>query len=232
MAHASTDLDEQGFAAIDDGLGALRERLLDEIGLGLIVCDSAGRVRLTNRCAEAELASGGLLCRVGATLRCGARSTVPLDIAIGDAGRSGYRQLVELSGAHDRLLVLAVPLPGGASREALVMVMLGRRDLCSAPGLELLSTVHGLTPAERRVLADLLQECSLREIAQAHGVALSTVRTQVVSIRGKLGVHSVEALLHRVAEVPPMPGAPHVVVDPVRPATCCSPRATGCRWWP
>jgi hypothetical protein len=38
-------------------------------------------------------------------------------------------------------------------------------------------------------------------------VAVSTVRSQVASIRTKLGVHSVEALLHLVAEVPPVPGA-------------------------
>jgi DNA-binding CsgD family transcriptional regulator len=145
---------------------------------------------------------------VGQTLRCAGESNPPLDGAIGSAGRSRCRHLVELSAGARRLLVSVVPFPLSDSHEPLVMIMLGKQDICSTQGLELLSAIHGLTLAERRVLADLLHEQTPREIAKAHGVSLATVRTQIVSIRDKFGVHSIEALLRRAAELPPEPGAP------------------------
>ncbi|NWG74115.1 MAG: hypothetical protein HXY24_05845 [Rubrivivax sp.] len=203
MAHV---FDDGGLDAA--AIGRLRAWVLDEIGIGLIVCDGGGGVRYANRCAEGELAAGGALQCVGAALRCAGGSTPPLAVAIAAARYKGHCQLVALA-AGQRSMLAVVPLPQPAPAEPLVLVVLGRRALCSALGLELLSTGHGLTLAERRVLADLLGESTPREIAAAHGVALSTVRTQVASIRTKLGVHNVEALLHLVAEVPLVPGALH-----------------------
>jgi DNA-binding CsgD family transcriptional regulator len=188
-------------------LERLRVWLLDEIGIGLIVCDGGGSVRYANRCAEEELAAGSALRRVGTALRCAGASTPPLAPAIAAARHKGHCHLVEVVAGAQRLMLAVAPLPQPAPADPLVLVVLGRRSLCSTLGLELLSTGHGLTLAERRVLADLLDESTPREIAAAHGVAVSTVRSQVASIRTKLGVHSVEALLHLVAEVPPVPGA-------------------------
>jgi DNA-binding CsgD family transcriptional regulator len=181
--------------------------MIDEVGVGLIVCELSGVLRLANRCAEHELACGSLLHRVGDTLRCTGVSKPPLDAAIALAGRKRCRHLVELSNGAHRLLVSVAPLPSPEPDEPLVMLMLGNRGLCSTQGLELLSAIHGLTLAERRVLADLLHEQTPREISEAHGVSLTTVRTQIVSIREKFGVHSIEALLRRAAELPPEPGA-------------------------
>lgn len=96
--------------------------------------------------------------------------------------------------------------PPGTEREY-VLVVLGKRQLCSDLGLEMLATSYGLTLAERRVLAALVREATPREIAAAHAVALSTVRTQISSIRSKLGTHSIDGLLLRAAEVPPVAGA-------------------------
>lgn len=201
--------DERGLAAAPDlTLDQLSALMIDEIGVGLIVCELSGVVRLANRSAEQELACGTCLHRVGQTLRCAGESNPPLDGAIGSAGRSRCRHLVELSAGARRLLVSVVPFPLSDSHEPLVMIMLGSRDICSTQGLELLAAIHGLTSAERRVLADLLHEQTPREIAKAHGVSLTTVRTQIVSIRDKFGVHSIEALLRRAAELPPEPGAP------------------------
>jgi DNA-binding CsgD family transcriptional regulator len=109
---------------------------------------------------------------------------------------------VSVGSGADRLLVSVLPLRGntGAAR---VLVVLGRRQPCSELGLEMLAGFHGLTLTERRVMAALLRRCSPREIAQQHGVALSTVRTQIHSIRAKIGTRSIDELLLRAAEVPP-----------------------------
>jgi len=88
-----------------------------------------------------------------------------------------------------------------------VLVMLGRRQPCSELGLEMLAASYGLTLAERRVLGALVREASPREIAAQNAVALSTIRTQIQSIRIKLGARNVEGLLLRAAEVPPVASA-------------------------
>lgn len=185
----------------------LRELMIDEIGIGLIVCDCSGFVRFANRCAEESLSCGTCLRRVGQTLRCGGTSNPSFENTLRAGGRTHCSQLVALSHGADRLLVSVVPMTRDATREPLMLVMLGCRHLCTTQGLELLSTLHALTFAEQRVLADLLDENTPREIALAHAVALTTVRTQIASIQAKFEVHSVEALLRRVAEVPPGLGA-------------------------
>jgi DNA-binding CsgD family transcriptional regulator len=193
--------------AADMTMDRLRELMIDEIGIGLIVCDCSGVVRFANRCAEESLACGTCLRRVGQTLRCGGTSSPSFERTLRAGGGTHCSQLVEVSHGADRLLVSVMPMRRDAAQEPLMLVMLGCRHLCTAQGLESLSTLHSLTSAEHRVLADLLDEYTPREIALAHAVALTTVRTQIASIRAKFEVHSVEALLRRVAEVPPGLGA-------------------------
>ena len=117
----------------------------------------------------------------------------------------GRRSLVRLVAGDHRLHVSTLPLAGDTG--PLVLVVLGRRRACSELELELLAGSYGLTHAERRVLAGLMQEERPSEIAVRHAVKLSTVRTQISSIRAKLGTRSIEGLLLRAAEVPAMPPA-------------------------
>jgi DNA-binding CsgD family transcriptional regulator len=190
-----------------DPLQSLRALLIDEIECGMIVCDGHGVVQLANLAARQELASGRILERVGETLRCIGGAADGLDTALRAAVHKGRRQLIQLSHRGDRLLVSVVPLRPAGSDATYALVVLGRRRPCSDLGLEMLANVYGLTLAERRVLAALMNEASPREIAAANSVALSTVRTQISSIRSKLGTRSVDGLLIRAAEVPPVPSA-------------------------
>ena len=57
------------------------------------------------------------------------------------------------------------------------------------------------------VLAALGMGVAPADIAQEQGVKLSTVRTQIGSIRAKIGVSSITDLVRRVAALPPMVGA-------------------------
>lgn len=215
------------------GLPALALALLDEIDCGLVVCDAAGRVRFANRAARRELAAGRRLARhdgrLVRVLPSGARPGpgAELEAALRAAAFRGRRSLVALAGDGDdeyRLLVSVQPLPAAAAEpgdaEAGVLLLFGRRRACSALGMELLASAHRLTQAERRVLAGLLDEAAPGDIARRHGVRLSTVRTQIQSIRAKFGVHSIEALLLRAAEVPPVASALTGT-----PAEACAPAA-------
>jgi DNA-binding CsgD family transcriptional regulator len=203
------------FAPVDRDPGAaagslhqrLRTALLDEIALGLIVCDRHGQLQFANPAAAEELATGRVLCRLGQTLRCAGSATSAWDGALRKAATKGLRQLLTLAHGAERLMVAVLPLALDNGGEPLLMLVLGRRGACSALGLEMLSGVYGLTFAERRVLCGLVDDVSPRDIAASGGVSLSTVRTQIASIRTKFGVRNIEGLLIRVAEVPVVPSA-------------------------
>lgn len=189
------------------GMGTLPWSLVDEIECGLIVCDGLGAIQFANRTALRELAQGRLLGRQAGCLRLAPQASGALDVAMRQAAERGKRTLVQLSMGDDRLLASVLPLPSAPDGEPLVLVMLGRRQLCSDLGLEMLASSYGLTYTERRVLAGLLREATPRQIAQEHAVAITTVRTHISAIRAKLGTRSIDGLLLRAAEVPPVASA-------------------------
>lgn len=187
--------------------GPLALALFDEIEYGLIVCDQHGALRFANQAARTEIASQKLLLCSGDRLRGVAGSAEDLAIALRHAVLRGRRCLLRLACGGDQLIVSVLPFePQGASpREALVI--LGRRQPCSELGLEMLAACYRLTHAERRVLAALVRQATPREIATTHGVKISTVRTHISAIRAKFGTRSVEALLLRTAQMPPVASA-------------------------
>lgn len=183
---------------------ALTAALLDQIDCGMLACTGDGRLLHANRAGRRELARGGSLGLVEGRLRSDGGMRDDFEQALRDAaGRQRTRLLVV--GPEDQRLGLAVmPLRAAADEPPVVLVMLGRRALCSPLGLQMLAIRHGLTLAEQRVLRALIENRSAREIALGHGVALPTVRTQIQSIRDKIDVRSIDALLLHAAQLPPV----------------------------
>lgn len=181
--------------------------VFDEIEFGLIVCNAAGEVVFANKSAQAEMASQRLLLCRGASLSRAHGAAGDLEAALQQAISRGRRSLIRLRRPGDELLVAVQALSDEDSGVKRALLVLGRREPCSELGLELLAGSYGLTLAERRVLAALVRESTPKEIARQHAVALSTVRTQISSIRAKLGTRNVEGLLLRAAQVPPMASA-------------------------
>lgn len=186
---------------------ALPQALFDEVDCGLVVCDATQQIRFANQAARLELMRAQLLARQGDQLCRVANAAGDLETAIRSAAQRGRRTLVRLATGRDRLMVSVAPLYGISTDCPLVLVMLGRRRPCSELGLELLARCYGLTLAERRVLAGLMRDATPREIADEHLVALSTVRSQIASMRTKLGARRIEDLLLLLSEVPPMASA-------------------------
>lgn len=182
----------------------LMRALINEIDCGVMVCAPDGTISFANQTAQQETGRHGSGQDAAIVLNCNERDTADLHAAIRQAATKGRRQLLSLRCAERRLMVSVTPLRGDDDDDARVMLMLGRRASCSPLVLELLGAAHGLTLAERRVLAGLLSEAMPREIADTLGIKVSTVRTQISSIRMKFGVRSIEALLLRASEVPPM----------------------------
>lgn len=192
--------------------------LLDEIECGMIVCDEEGEIQYANQAALHELASHRLLFRIGNTLRSVVGSRGNIDAAVRQAAQRSRRSLVRLTQGGDQLMISVVPVQPHDTVTHQVLVMLGRREPCSDLGLEMLASCYGLTLAERRVLGALLRQATPGEIASANAVKLSTVRTQISSIRSKLGARSIEDLLFRAAQMPPVAGALRQARAPCIPA--------------
>jgi len=191
----------------DASLAQLALALFDEIECGLIVCDGHGAMHFANHAARQEMESQQLLLHGGGVLRHAPGGSGEFDTALRQAAQRGLRSLVRLAQGSDQLMVTVLPFRSQGVNTALVLVMLGRRQPCSDLGLEMLAGSYGLTLAERRVLNGLVRQATPREIASANEVKLSTVRTQISSIRAKFGARSIEGLLLRAAQVPPVASA-------------------------
>jgi DNA-binding CsgD family transcriptional regulator len=86
------------------------------------------------------------------------------------------------------------------------LVMLGKRQVCEALSVQGFACSHGLTATEGRVLAALCSGTPPTEVAAQLGVAISTVRTHIGSIRQKTGAQSIRGLVQQVAVLPPLMG--------------------------
>ena len=182
----------------------LPQQVVDQIDCGLVVCDAQGCVLHVNRAARRELDSALSLKLLDGVVSCDGPGGRELAAAIKLAATRGLRRLVSLQD-NPPLMLVVTPLDIPAGGETLVLLMIGRRTLCTPLGLELLAMQHHLTWAEQRVLRAVVGGTSVREMASEHGVAVSTIRTQLQSIRDKLGVANIDALLLIAARLPPVP---------------------------
>jgi DNA-binding CsgD family transcriptional regulator len=117
----------------------------------------------------------------------------------------GRRHMFVLHADTGSMTVACVPLghaPGGRPR--LVLLMLSRCAGTQGLAVSFFSRMHGLTPAEEGVLKALCDGLGVSEIATANGVAESTVRTQVRSLRDKTGFGSMRLLVQHIAGLPPL----------------------------
>jgi two-component system, NarL family, nitrate/nitrite response regulator NarL len=100
------------------------------------------------------------------------------------------------------------PLIGRAVRDAMVDELRIER----AGQRRALSPFERLTLRERRVLAALVDGLSAEEIAEAHFVALTTVRSQIRAVLQKLGVRSQLAAVAHANRVGWRPDVAHLAI--------------------
>jgi DNA-binding CsgD family transcriptional regulator len=188
-------------------------RMLDEIDYGMLLVTVDGRVAYLNHAARLELDGHHPLQVSGGVL--GAHSppdVAPLYEALADAQR-GLRKLLTLGAGPQQMCISVVPLhdtaPAGGSGDdsALTLLVLGKRQVCEQLSVQGYARSHHLTPAETRVLEGLCGGLRPSAIAADAGVAVSTVRTQISSIRTKTGAGSIRDLVGLVAVLPPLVGA-------------------------
>jgi len=100
-----------------------------------------------------------------------------------------------LGGGGGAVIIEAMALGAADSPVALVL-----RDLGAAAEIECadLEIMFGVTPGEQQVIIELLKGSSSREIADAFGKSVLTVRTHVKRAYGKIGVKTRGQLFARL----------------------------------
>jgi DNA-binding CsgD family transcriptional regulator len=123
------------------------------------------------------------------------------------ATQTGRWSLVTVGQGTDLLMLAVLPLSAGEPG-SLSLVVFGLRG-CSKPlAIQFYAQACKLSPAETAVLRGLNEGLAPREIARQHGVAISTVRSQIGSIREKTGAVSILDLVRTLGCLPPiMPAA-------------------------
>ncbi len=187
--------------------------LLEQLPFGVFLLGSKGQVLHANRVGRTVLDKrDGLLIREG---------------RLAASNRVGAGQLEALLAAclsrHPTGGEMQVPRPGGAAwlvsacPLSVDSIALFGEERCRAwvcitepmahrPELpRRLGRLFGLSPAEQRIAVALLSGLSPSEIAERSGVSLPTVRTQVQSILGKLGVRRQAELVRMIATAAALP---------------------------
>jgi len=189
-------------------LARFYELMLDEIDYGVLLLGSDAQVLHLNHAARCELDAQHPLQLLGRQLRArDAADMARLQDAL-QAALRGLRRLLLLGQDGHRVAVSVVPLradgPGG---QTATQLSLGKRQMCGGLGVQWFARSHGLTLAETRVLEALSEGLHPNDIAVRYGVGISTIRSQIGSIRLKTRSDSIGALVRQVAVLPPLVGA-------------------------
>ena len=211
-------------------LSGVLARMLDEIDYGLVLVTASGRMRYANQLALRLLVGGAGLRLAGGVVSAGdPAEQAALRSALIDAAR-GLRRMLNLGGADAAKgerkaassTIAVVPMASGdaaahascnsvslgsdslTDSEPLVMLVFGKQPASETLTLDFFARAHRLTSAEAGVLHGLCAGCRPKEIAQSLGVAISTVRTQIGSIRIKTQTRSIRDLINRIATLPPI----------------------------
>ncbi len=197
-------------------LGPSLAGMLDEIDYGMLLLRADGHLLYLNHAARLEL-DGEHPLRADASLHARHAQDAPALADALAAAQRGLRRLLTLGSGVQRVSVSVVPLPAapgaglrtGDAGEAgaATLLVLGKRRVCEQLSVRGFARSLGLTPAETRVLELLCAGVRPTEVAQQQGVAVSTVRTQIGSIRAKTGAGSISELVRQVAVLPPLVGA-------------------------
>jgi DNA-binding CsgD family transcriptional regulator len=185
---------------------ALLMRVLDEIDYGLLLVSASGSLRCGNQLGLHEVSGGGPLQLERGRLQSRAPSDqVPLHAALNDAAR-GRRRLFSVGHNGGAISVAAVPMSSGDDEpgEPTVLLVFGKRNPAETLTVDFYARSHGLTGAETNVLKCICSGKKPKEIARDQGVAISTVRSHICSIRIKTQTSSIRDLVNRVAVLPPI----------------------------
>lgn len=180
---------------------------LDELDYGLLIVEASGRLVQANQMGHHHCAAlhGAYRLQDQHLHTRNAADEPALQRALTQAA-AGRRSLLKLGDGPQVETVAIVPLtaPPLSRTDSAVLVVFGRHQVCEALSVEHFARVHNLTHAEGMVLTALCDGEEPGAIAKRFGVAVSTVRTQIASVRQKTQAASIRELVRQVAMLPPI----------------------------
>ncbi|MDD5229643.1 MAG: helix-turn-helix transcriptional regulator [Methylococcales bacterium] len=183
---------------------------IDALALAMLIVDAKGTILHLNIGAERLLNNhaGGLSVKTGCLY---ASSPVDKDkfqkSIVAATSYPATGNAIRLSCEETRQ-VFITPLPAASpfakdfqTPLALVLVMEAGENLSM---LQLLGKLYDLSPTELRIVSALLSGKSPEEYAQAAGVTMNTVRTQLKNLFSKTGTRKQSELIAILSKVPPL----------------------------
>ena len=195
-------------------------RVFDEIDYGMLIIDAQGRILHANHLARHELANGRIIMSYGnSLLGSSAEFTSQIQQAMESSFR-GQRKLLMMTVGEKELSLAFTPLSHPLEADSpSVLVLLSRQSTCDNLAVRMFARSLNLSPSEESVLMGLCRGLQITEIAQQHGVAESTVRSQIKTLREKADAPSIRRLLHRVNSLPPVVPALRIITPMPHNAT-------------
>lgn len=178
----------------------------DAILPALVLTDGAGRVVFANHPANALFATAdGLRLNEGRLKVASSRLQSKLDRLAQNEAQSAALQIPRPSGKPAYWLIqVDVPQteesPPDARRPSRALLI--HDPATQDANLQDFAVLHGLTPAEARLLVALLLHSTLPEAAQHLGVSINTVRSQLRSVLDKCGARRQVELMRMVVGWP------------------------------
>ena len=180
--------------------------ILDQIDYGIVAVEANGHVIHANYAARQMLQPMHPLRLDGHRVHARRdEDQLRMQRAISAASTRGLRALLMVGDDAGSASVAVVPIQAVDRRNmGAALLVIGKQAVCEELSAQCFAHSRGLTLAEARVLRLLCGGALPNEIAILQCVAVSTIRTQINSIRAKTGARNIGALVRQVAALPPL----------------------------
>jgi len=188
------------------------------IGLPAAILDRSGRVLATNALIEALHSHIVWLPNDGIALADpGANELLRYAIVeIANPAATSVRSFPARGTTANPVVVHLVPATGRARdlfEGGFGILAVTAVAIPSAPGAALIQGLFDLTPAEARIAVGVAEGLTLDRIAKRHGVAVTTVRSQLKSVFAKTGLQRQSQLTALIAAQVKIPHNPPTAAD-------------------
>jgi len=204
------------FTFLNDRFGAVLG-VLDKLLVGLVILDDKGRIVVANESARRtcdntrslKLTADGTLQATDEITNRLLQQFITLTgaTAVGDGKAEGGQISIARRNGRLPLILEAMPirddgLPDSDSvrGSAVFIIDPDRSEILSVDGL---SKMFGLTLAEQRVAASIVNGLTVDQVADNRGTTSGTVRSQIKTIFSKTGTNSQSALVRLAANATP-----------------------------
>lgn len=125
-------------------------------------------------------------------------------LCLGEGTQSSAVAVLPLTGQRSAFEMHGYGSLGSAVPPTYALLVFAKQQLCDDSTMALFARERGLTSAEGQVLAQVCKGLRPAQIAHNHGVRISTVRTQLRSIRMKTCCETIRDLVQKISVLPPM----------------------------